>query len=79
MEKTSKLTEEQLNQIPKDVLVSMYLQLSDTMKQVAEQNNQLLRQVTSLEEKINILTQRYFGRKTEKASEIDGLQLTFDF
>ena len=64
MEKTSKLTEEQLNQIPKDVLVSMYLQLSDTMKQVAEQNNQLLRQVTSLEEKINILTQRYFGMET---------------
>ena len=62
MEKRSKLTEEQLNQIPKDVLVSMYLQLSDTMMQVAEQNNQLLRQVTSLEEKINILTQRYFGR-----------------
>ena len=58
MEKRSKLTEEQLNQIPKDVLVSMYLQLSDTMMQVAEQNNQLLRQVTSLEEKINILTQR---------------------
>ena len=41
------MTEEQLNQIPKDVLVSMYLQLSDTMMQVAEQNNQLLRQVTS--------------------------------
>ena len=34
MEKRAKLTEEQLNQIPKDVLVSMYLQLSDTMKQV---------------------------------------------
>ena len=66
MEKRSKLTEEQLNQIPKDVLVTMYLQLSDTMMQVAEQNNQLLRQVTSLEEKINILTQRYFGRKTER-------------
>ena len=79
MEKRSKLTEEQLNQNPKDVLVSMYLQLSDTMMQVAEQNNQLIRQVTSLEEKSNILTQRYFGRKTEKASEIDGLQLTFDF
>ena len=79
MEKTSKLTEEQLNQVPKDVLVTMYLQLADTMKQVAEQNNQLLRQVTSLEEKISILTQRHFGRKTEKASEIDDLQLTFDF
>ena len=78
MEKRAKLTEEQLNQIPKDVLVTMYLQLSDTMMQVAEQNNQLLRQVTSLEEKISILTQRHFGRKTEKASEIDELQMTFD-
>lgn len=79
MEKIAKLTEEQLNQVPKDVLISMYLQLTNTMTQVAEQNNQLLRQVASLEEKINILTQRYYGRKTEKASEIDDLQITFDF
>ena len=26
-----------------------------------------------------LFKRRYFGRKTEKASEIDGLQLTFDF
>ena len=74
MEKKTLLTEEQLNLIPKDVLVTMYLQLIDTMQQVVEQNNQLLRQVAALEEKINILTQRQFGRKTEKAPEIDGLQ-----
>lgn len=78
MEKNTKLTEEQLNQIPKDVLVNMYLQLSANQQQVMQQNDQLLRQVTSLEEKIDILTQRHFGRKTEKASEIDGLQLSFD-
>lgn len=77
MEKKIHLTEEQLNQIPKDVLITMYLQLTDTMNRVAEQNNQLLRQVASLEEKIDILTQRHFGRKTEKASEIDELQLSF--
>ena len=77
MEKRIHLTEEQLNQIPKDVLITMYLQLTETMNKVAEQNNQLLRQVASLEEKIDILTQRHFGRKTEKASEIDGLQLSF--
>ena len=79
MEKKTLLTEEQLNLIPKDVLVTMYLQLVDTMNQIVTQNNQLLRQVAALEEKINILTQRQFGRKTEKASEIDGLQLSFDF
>lgn len=67
MEKNTKLTEEQLNQIPKDVLVNMYLQLSANQQQVMQQNDQLLRQVTSLEEKIDILTQRHFGRKTEKA------------
>ena len=77
MEKRIHLTEEQLNQIPKDVLITMHLQLTETMNKVAEQNNQLLRQVASLEEKIDILTQRHFGRKTEKASEIDGLQLSF--
>ena len=57
----------------------MYVQLSETMNRVAEQNAQLLQQVSNLEEKIDILTQRYYGRKTEKASEIDGLQLSFDF
>ena len=79
MEKRTILTEEQLNQVPKDVLVTLYLQLADTMKQVSEQNAQLLRQVSNLEEKIDILTQRYYGRKTEKASEIDDLQISFDF
>ena len=47
MEKNTKLTEEQLNQIPKDVLVNMYLQLSANQQQVMQQNDQLLRQVTS--------------------------------
>ena len=77
MEKKIHLTEEQLKHIPKDVLITMYLQLTETMNKVAEQNNQLLRQVASLEEKIDILTQRHFGRKTEKASEIVDLQLSF--
>ena len=63
MEKKTLLTEEQLNLIPQDVLVTMHLQLVDTMKQIVSQNNQLLRQVAALEEKINILTQRQFGRK----------------
>ena len=66
MEKRTILTEEQLNHIPKDVLIAMYVQLSETMNRVAEQNTQLLQQVLNLEEKIDILTQRYYGRKTEK-------------
>ena len=63
MEKKTLLTEEQLNLIPKDVLVTMHLQLVDTMKQIVTQNNQLLRQVAALEEQVSILTQRQFGRK----------------
>ena len=63
MEKKTLLTEEQLNLIPKDVLVTMHLQLVDTMKQIVSQNNQLLRQVAALEEQVSILTQRQFGRK----------------
>ena len=42
MEKKIHLTEEQLKHIPKDVLITMYLQLTETMNKVAEQNNQLL-------------------------------------
>lgn len=79
MEKVKTLTGEQLNNVPKDVLITMYMQLSETMNRLTEQNAQLLRQVSNLEEKINILTQRQYGRKTEKASEIDDLQLSFDF
>lgn len=72
MEKNTTLTEEQLNQVPKDVLVGMYMELSKNM-------NTLVHQIAALEEQIKILTNRSFGRKTEKASEIDGLQIAFDF
>lgn len=78
MEKNKKITAEKLNDVPKDVLVMMYLQLLETMDKMVSQNNQLIKQVASLEEKICILNQRQFGRKTEKATDIDGAQLQID-
>lgn len=78
MEKKTVITEEQLNNLPKDLLISMYLQLSETMQTLTSQNDQLIRQISSLEERIAILTQQKFGRKTEKLSSFDGDQLTFD-
>ena len=78
MEKKTVITEEQLNNLPKDLLISMYLQLSEMMQTLTSQNDQLIHQISSLEERIAILTQQKFGRKTEKLSTFDGDQLTFD-
>ena len=78
MEKKTVITEEQLNNLPKDLLISMYLQLSETMQTLTSQNDQLIRQISSLEERIAILTQQKFGRKTEKLSSFDGDQLTLN-
>ena len=79
MEKNTILTEEQLNQIPQNVLVSMYMELLKNSNNLTKQVDMLTRHIASLEEQIKILTNRNFGRKTEKASEIDGLQISFEF
>lgn len=78
---------EQLNIIPHDVMVQMYLQQSEAYETLLEQNSQLLsqneeliRKVGTLEENIAVLNYRLFGRKTEKVSEMPGSdQLKFNF
>lgn len=80
---------EQLNIIPHDVMVQMYLQQSEAYNTLLEQNSQLLSQnkeliskVGMLEENIAVLNYRLFGRKTEKVSEMPGgdqLKFNFDF
>lgn len=77
--KQERFTEEKLNQIPHDILVSMHLQLSDSFDVVIRQNEELIRKVSALEEQIAVLTQRMFGRKTEKLSAVDPNQISFDF
>lgn len=72
------MTEEQLKNLPKEMLISMYMQLAEMLDTVTSQNEHLIKQMESLEEKISILTQQKFGRKTERSNTIDG-QLSFDF
>ena len=74
----------ELNSLPKDVLVAMYIQqnqnfalLASQTKTIQEQNEQLLRQIEDLKEQIAILTQNRFGKKTEAWKMIPG-QLSID-
>ena len=60
------------------MLVKMYLQLADSFDVLKSQNEVILRQMESLKENLAILKQSAFGRKTEKRSQIDENQLTFD-
>lgn len=78
------ISQDELNKLPKDLLISMYMQLNtsftvlrDQNEKIQAQNEQLLKQITSLQENLSVLTQQRFGRKTEKTSEISG-QLSFD-
>lgn len=81
------LTAEQLNNIPHDVIVQMYLQqsanqqiLMDQNTQLMKQNEELIRKVGTLEENIAVLNYRLFGRKTERVKEMPGSdQLKFNF
>ncbi len=77
--KKERLTAEKLNEIPHDILVSMHLQLMDSFDVVISQNDELIKKVSSLEEQVAVMTQRLFGRKTEKLTAIDPNQITFDF
>ena len=58
MEKNTTLTEEQLNQIPQNVLVSMYMELLKNSNNLTKQVDMLTRRIASLEEQIKILTNR---------------------
>ncbi len=79
---------EQLNIIPHDVMVQMYLQQAEAYKTLMEQNGklmeqnaELIRKVGTLEENIAVLNYRLFGRKTEKVSEMrssDQMKFNFD-
>ena len=81
------LNAEQLNNIPHDVMVQMYLQQAEAYKTLMDQNSQLLSQnaelikkVGALEENIAVLNYRLFGRKTERVKDMPGSdQMKFNF
>ena len=73
------ISRDELHKIPHDLLVDMFLQMHTSLALMQEQNGTLIRQVSSLQESIAVLTQQRFGRKTEKLSELPGqMVLAFD-
>lgn len=76
MEKNN-LTIEELNNIPKEAIILMYMQISSSFESLAAQNEQLIKQVAALQENVAVLMQRKFGRSTERISAIPG-QLSFE-
>ncbi|WP_349945177.1 IS66 family transposase [Lacrimispora sp. BS-2] len=80
----STITPDELNKLPKDLLISMYMQLNESFTVIREQNeriqsqnDQLMKKISGLQENLAVLTQQRFGRKTEQTSQING-QLSFD-
>ena len=70
-------SEEELNTFSKDMIITLYLQLTSSFQLISEQNKQILEQseqtkqeIASLREQLAILTNYRFGRKTEKSSDI---------
>ena len=81
MRKIRTITEEQLDQMPKEMIAAMYVQLSNAMEAMIAQNDQMLKQIESLKEQIAVLTQQLFGRKTERnlsALSVNSKQLMID-
>ena len=74
--KNKPLTPEQLNQIPHDAIISMYLQQADAYQTLLRQNEKLLQRIASLDEKVAVLTRRLFERKNEI---MDDAQIRFHF
>lgn len=60
-----KMSEEELNNIPKDMIIKMYVQLSDSFDLMNSQMDELNKNLALMKEQIAILTQNRFGRKTE--------------
>ena len=75
--KTTTLTPEQLNAIPRETLTLLFIQLSENFQLITKQNEALLKQVADLKEQLAIMNQRMFGKRSEKGTQIPG-QLSLD-
>lgn len=79
-----KISKDELNNLSKDALILMFLQLSESFsllseqnKIIQQQNEQLLRQSEDLKQQLAVLTAQRFGRKSETNSQTIG-QLSLD-
>ncbi|WMJ90195.1 IS66 family transposase [Anaerocolumna sp. MB42-C2] len=78
------MNREKLNNVPHEFLVEMYMQLqrsfdiiNDQLETVQGQNTELMKQLKNLQDKVDILTEYRFGRKSEKNLSDPG-QLTLN-
>lgn len=58
--------QEQLNQLPKEMLVQLYLQMDSALDTIMEQNRKITEQNERQAHQIEALQENRFGRKTEK-------------
>ena len=83
-------SEEELNTFSKEMIITLYLQLTSSFQIISKQNEQimeqneqqtkfLLKQIDNLKEQIAMLTNYRFGRQTEKSSEILEGQMVLEF
>lgn len=71
-------SEEELNTLSKDMIISLYLQLNSSFQLLSEQNKQMMKQLSDLQEQLAMLTNYRFGRKSEKTADIIDGQYTLD-
>ncbi len=77
-------SEQELNNLSKDMIIALYMQLSTSFQLLSQQNEQILDQnkamslqIENLQENIAILINHRFGRQTEKTKEIFDGQMFF--
>lgn len=79
------LSEQQLQNFPKEAVIALYLQMGDSLRTVISQNAELrdqnavlLKKVDALQEDVAVLVQNRFGRKTAKVEKQTDGQYYFD-
>ena len=77
------LTLDELNKMPKNAIVMLYMQMSESFtilsaqnQKIQDQNERLIHQIEDLQEQVAILTQHRFGKRTETDKQVIG-QLSF--
>ena len=73
-----RFSEDELNGLSKEMIISLYLQLDTSFQLLSDQNKQILKQMDNLQEQMAILINHRFGRKTEKTSEVIEGQMVLD-
>ena len=71
------LTDEQLNTLPKDVLIALFIAMRSELKSTNEQLAAVNHKLDVLTEQITLSNNYRFGRHTEKGSGLSG-QLSFN-